>query len=71
MNHGYRTDEKVVLSPALYESLIERLLATERLAVQLRDRLEEEHALLLTALHDLASERDRRDHAHFVRQWRR
>jgi hypothetical protein len=65
------TKTKVILDRGLFEELIARKSRTERLAVELRRRLEEEHELLLLALHELARERGRSDHAHFVRRWLR
>lgn len=71
MHLASKTKTKVILDRGLFEELIERKGRTERLAVELRRRLEEEHELLLLALHELARERGRSDRAHFVRRWLR
>lgn len=71
MHLASKTLTKVILDPAVFEELMLKKSRTERLAVELRRRLEEEHELLRLALHELASERGRNDHAHFARRWLR
>lgn len=71
MHLASKTKTKVILEPAVFEELMLRKARTQRLAVELRRRLETEHELLLLALHELASERGRNDHAHFARHWLR
>jgi len=71
MHLASKTKTKVILDRGLFEELIARNARTEGLAVELRRRLEEQNDLLLLALHELAHERGRHDHAHFVRRWLR
>lgn len=71
MHLASKTKTKVILDTAVFEELMLRKARTERLAVELRQRLEDEHSLLLQALHELARERGRSDHAHFAHRWLR
>ena len=43
----------------------------EQMATALRQRLEDEHMLLMRALHELARERGAKDHRHFADRWYR
>lgn len=71
MHLASKTKTKVILEAGVFEQLMLKKRRTERLAVELRNRLEDEHELLLLALHELARERGERDRAHFMRRWLR
>ena len=60
---------RVVLERADYERLLLQNSQRGRLAVELRRRLEDEHNLLMLALHQLAHMQKKPDRLHFTRRW--
>jgi len=61
----------VVVERGAYEAQTKRLHGRTQLALQLRRQLDEEHGLLLLALHHLARERGVNDRLHFTQRWLR
>jgi len=62
---------KIVVDKDALLALATRRRQWEQMAKGLRERLEDEHMLLLRALHELASERGVKDHRHFADRWYR
>lgn len=62
------TKTRVVLDHADYAGLLLYARKTRALAEELRDRLNQEHMLLRSALHELAAERGK-EPQHFSRRW--
>lgn len=62
---------RVVIAREGYDELVGRATRYGRLAHELRRQLEDEHDMLMLALHQLARERGAKDRGYFVRQWLR
>jgi hypothetical protein len=71
MNEITATRSRVVMSRDALHALTGRLQAFRRLSERLRESLNEEHQLLLLALHQLAHERGIKDRQTFARRWQR
>lgn len=65
------TKNHVVLDKESYAELRTRANRNERMVRELRDQLRDEHALLLTALHELAGITAVKDRANWARRWMR
>lgn len=68
---GSMTKTKVIVERRLWSEIVGRLQRTERLALSLREQLEDEHHLLVIALSQLAVERGKGDREYFIRKWLR